>query len=128
MHIRRIAALVTIAVLGFYLLLLNPFWVPGGDSELYVAVARSWALGNGHMFNGQSVSISPPGWPLLLAGVFRISTSFLFLKLITIACMTGAMSIWFWILLRFTIATHRITGGVEQRDPSACLYAHVLDA
>jgi hypothetical protein len=101
-EVRRIAALTTAAVLAFYLFLLNPYWVPGGDSELYVAVARNWALGNGHTFNGQSVSISPPGWPLLLAGAFKISTSFLFLKLITIACMAGAMSIWFWILLRFT--------------------------
>jgi len=98
----RAWAIVSGAVLGLYLLLLNPFWVPGGDSELYLAVARSWAQGGGHVFNGQPVSICPPGWPLLLAGAMKISPSFLLLKSITLLCMAGAMSIWYWILLRFT--------------------------
>src|SRR5438876_3613866 len=100
---RRIWLAVTGIVLAMYLLLYNPFWVPGGDSELYVAVARNWVLGNGHTFNGQSVSICPPGWPLVLAGAMKISHgSFAVLKLITLLCMGGAMSIWYWILLRFT--------------------------
>jgi hypothetical protein len=97
---------VTIAIIGaLYALLWNPYWVPGGDSELYIAAARSLALGQGYRFNGQSISISPPGWPLLLAGAMKVSPSFGFLKLLTIACMLGALAIWYWILLRLTQST-----------------------
>src|SRR5262245_51244357 len=98
----RIWAAVTTTVLAIYLLLLNPYWVPGGDSELYLAVARNWVLGRGHIFNGQPVSICPPGWPLVLAAAMKISPRFLLLKSITLLCMAGAMSMWYWILLRFT--------------------------
>src|SRR5436190_10639214 len=101
-HARRVWIALTITVTALYLLLYNPYWVPGGDSELYLAVARNWAIGRGHMFNGQSVSICPPGWPLLLAGAMKISPSFALLKLITLLSMAGAMSIWYLILLRFT--------------------------
>src|SRR5438105_12045866 len=67
----RIGALVSAVVALLYLLLYNPLWVPGGDSELYLAVARNLALHRGYLFNGQFVSISPPGWPFLLAGAMR---------------------------------------------------------
>ena len=77
----------------------NPYWVPGGDSELYIAVGRSWATGLRHTFNGQFVSICPPGWPLLLAAAMKISPSFGFLKLITIGCMTFVLGLWYWFLL-----------------------------
>jgi hypothetical protein len=98
----RVWAAVSATVVVLYVLLLNPYWVPGGDSELYLAVARNWATGRGHTFNGQSVSICPPGWPLLLAGAMKISPTFAFFKVITLLCLAGAMSMWYWILLRFT--------------------------
>src|SRR2546423_14834019 len=79
-----------------YALLWNPYWVPGGDSELYIACARSWARGDGHRFNGQPVSISPPGWPMLLAGAMKLSPSFGFLKLVTLSCMLGCLAMWYW--------------------------------
>ena len=69
----RIWAMLMIAIGAIYLLMFNPYWVPGGDSELYIAVARSWATGLRHTFNGQFVSISPPGWPLLMAAAMKIS-------------------------------------------------------
>lgn len=90
------------AVLLIYLSLLNPYWVPGGDSELYIASARSIALGQGFKFNGQFVSISPPGWPMVLAAAMKISPEFAFLKLINIVCMTTAFAMWYWVLMRFT--------------------------
>lgn len=97
----KIWALLVCVIGGIYLLMYNPYWVPGGDSELYVAVARSWATGHRDTFNGQFVSISPPGWPLLLAAAMKISPTFGFLKLITITSLTLAMGLWFWFLQRF---------------------------
>jgi hypothetical protein len=98
----RIWAMLMIAIGAIYLLMFNPYWVPGGDSELYIAVGRSWATGLRHTFNGQFVSISPPGWPLLMAAAMKISPTFGLLKLLTIACMTFTMGFWYWFLIRFT--------------------------
>src|SRR3954469_22307696 len=98
----RTWAILVVCIGALYMLMWNPYWVPGGDSELYVAVARSWAMGQRHTFNGQFVSMSPPGWPLVLAAAMKISPSFAFLKLITIASMTFALGLWYWFLLRFT--------------------------
>ena len=61
-HAWRIWIALLVIISALYLLLWNPYWVPGGDSELYIAAARSLALGQGYRFNGQSISISPPGW------------------------------------------------------------------
>jgi hypothetical protein len=94
---------ITMAIIASaYLLLLNPYWVPGGDSELYLAAGRSLAQGHGYRFNGQRINISPPGWPLVLAGAMKVMPTFAFIKLITIACMTGTLALWYWLLLRFT--------------------------
>lgn len=97
---------VTVAIVGvMFLLLQNPYWVPGGDSEVYVAAARNIALGNGYMFNGQPAKIAPPGWPMVLAAAMKfVSPSFLLLKLITLTCMLGALATYFWVLRRFTSA------------------------
>jgi hypothetical protein len=93
---------VVAACLFLYLLSYNVYWVPGGDSELYVALARNLAQGNGYKFNGSHVSISPPGWPLLLAGVMKVWPTFAAMKLVALACMVGSLALWYWILLRFT--------------------------
>ena len=90
---------VVAACLFLYLLTYNVYWVPGGDSELYVALARSLAQGNGYKFNGSHVSISPPGWPLLLAGVMKVWPTFAAMKLVALLCMVGSLSLWYWILL-----------------------------
>jgi hypothetical protein len=98
----RIWLFVVAACFGLYLLTYNVYWVPGGDSELYVALARSLAQGHGYRFNGSFVSISPPGWPLLLAGVMKIWPTFAVMKLVALLCMVGSLALWYWILLRFT--------------------------
>ncbi|MGH7176753.1 MAG: ArnT family glycosyltransferase [Tepidisphaeraceae bacterium] len=82
-------------------LLENPYWVPGGDSELYVSIARNLATGEGYLFNGQPVRICPPGWPLILAAVMKIWPSFLVMKLITLGCMTGALAVSYRIVRRY---------------------------
>jgi hypothetical protein len=84
-----------------YLLLFNPYWVPGGDSELYVCIARSLLKGEGYAFNGGPVAMVPPGWPLLLAGVLSVSTSFAAVKAVMIASMLGSLAATFFVLLRF---------------------------
>src|SRR5438067_5398744 len=97
----RVWAMLVVGIAALYLLMYNPYWVPGGDSELYIAVARSLATGKGYTFNGHFVSISPPGWPLFLAGLMKISPTFGFFKIVTITCMSFALGMWFWLLMRF---------------------------
>lgn len=97
----RTWSLVVLSLLAFYALLWNPHWVPGGDSDFYLAAARNLALGRGYTWNGTPVGIAPPGWPLVLAGALKISTAFGFLKLIPILCMTAFWGVSYWILRRF---------------------------
>src|SRR5262252_1437983 len=74
---------ITCAIVAvIFLALQNRYWVPGGDSEVYVASAKNLAIGNGYMFNGAPARIAPPGWPMLLAAVMKwVSPTFLALKL-----------------------------------------------
>ncbi|HEV2295390.1 MAG TPA: hypothetical protein VGR35_16185 [Tepidisphaeraceae bacterium] len=88
-------------VTTMFLLLQNPYWVPAGDSEVYISVARSMVKGEGYRFNGQPVAMVPPGWPTALAAVMWISPSFLVLKLFTMVCMIGALGITYWICRRW---------------------------
>lgn len=84
-----------------YLLLQNPYWVPGGDSDFYVSIARSMARGDGFLYNGLPVAISPPGWPWVMAKVMQVSPTFLALKLTAMLCMFGALIAGYFIALRF---------------------------
>lgn len=85
----------------FYGLLLNIYWVPGGDSEVYIDIARSLATGKGYLWNGLPVAMVPPGWPWVMAGMMLIWPTFLGLKLLTLLSMLGAMSVGYWICRRF---------------------------
>lgn len=94
--------LLTLLGLGaLFGLLQNPYWVPSGDSEFYIAIARDMARGLGYQWNGQPVAMSPPGWPLVMAAVMKISPYFLPLKLMTMSCMIGALICAYWIIVRF---------------------------
>jgi hypothetical protein len=88
-------------LLVLYLLLENPYWVPGGDSDFYVAIARNLAREGRYEYNGLPVAISPPGWPMMMAAVLKVSPYFLTLKLVTLLCMLGSLALSFFILLRF---------------------------
>src|SRR3954452_21517623 len=94
---------VAIVILICYALLQNAYWVHGGDSEVYLCVARNLALGKGFVFNGQPVAMVPPGWPLLLAGAMKVTSLFLLLKLIPMLAMAGGM-ILFYLALRDRVA------------------------
>lgn len=95
---------------AIYLAMLNPYWVPSGDGEVYTCIARSLARGEGLMFNQARAAIAPPGWPLVLAGLMKISPEFWFLKLFTTLSMLGALVSAFFILRRFV--TDRASAGV----------------
>ena len=96
-------------LLAAYLLLQNPYWVPGGDSDFYVSIARSMARAAptwrhpfaGFLYNGLPVQISPPGWPWVMAQVMKLTPTFLALKLTTLLTMWGALLIGYFIALRF---------------------------
>ena len=88
-----------------YALLLDPRWTPGGDSEFYVAAARNVLRGEGYVYNGKPVLLAPPGWPYVLAGVFRISPTFLAAKLVNVACMVASAMLAHRVLLRLARPT-----------------------
>lgn len=92
---------VTLVLLVAYLALQNPYWVPGGDSDFYVSIARTMALEGKYEYNGLPVAISPPGWPWVMAQIMKVSPTFLALKLFTMACMLASLVIGYFIALRF---------------------------
>src|SRR5689334_6782952 len=71
---RRLGWILAAALFVAYALLQNPYWVRHGDSEAFMSIARSLARGEGFRFNGQPVSTFPPGWPVVLAGAFKLTT------------------------------------------------------
>ena len=81
--------LLTLAVSVAYLALLHPYWVRGNDNEFYVGLARNIAQGQGFRFNGNPVSMVPPGWPGVLAGAMLVTPHFLYLKLISVASLVA---------------------------------------
>lgn len=98
---RKWAWVTAFVLLGLYLLLQNRYWVPGGDSDFYVACARSIVTEGEFSYNGNAVAISPPGWPFVMAMLMKVSPTFLLLKLSTMGMMLGSLVISYFIALRF---------------------------
>lgn len=94
-----VLAMLTLA--AAYLAMLNPYWVPSGDGEVYVCIARSLIEEHALKFNGAKAAIAPPGWPLVLSGLMRISPEFWFIKTAIIASMLGGLTSAFFIVRRF---------------------------
>lgn len=99
---RRLGAGLILLLVLLYTLLLNPYWVRFGDSELYLCAARNLAQGKGYNFNGQPIAIAPPGWPLVLAAAMKLTSRLLWLKLIPMASTIGFLIASFFLLRRFT--------------------------
>jgi hypothetical protein len=95
-------AFVAVAVFGIFFALLNPFWLRGGDGDVYLCLARSLVRGEGYRFNGQPVAMVPIGWPIVLAAAMKISSSFSFLKFLLIGLMSFGLFMWFCALRRLT--------------------------
>lgn len=75
MRMSTVAALAVAVYFGLRLLV--PSWSQSNDStdyhRYYEPVARNVVAGRGLMFNGSLATEYPPGYPLLLAGVFAVS-------------------------------------------------------
>ncbi len=102
-HLRRHPAPALAAVLlGFFACTLHPWWVPTGDSEVYLVGARNLVNGRGLTFLDEPLAFVPPTWTLVLAGMMRLGLSILSMKLALIACMTGGLVLFFLALDRAT--------------------------
>lgn len=87
-----------LVLLGVY----HGYWTRGGDSEFYLAAARSLARGEGYRYNGQPVGLVPPGWPLLLAGGMWVTSSIALLKLILLGSILIYLGSAFHVLRRYS--------------------------
>jgi len=96
----QIFAVAMAGVLLIFGLLHNKWWVPGGDTDLYLVAARNLIKGKKYTFNGLPLNVAPPGWPLLLAGAMKISTSFGFLKMVNLTLLTLFLGVFYWIIRR----------------------------
>src|SRR4051812_11099071 len=54
-----------------YALLWSPNWYPLSDSSLYLSLGRSFAAGRGLTMMGDTVKLTPPLAPLLIAGIIK---------------------------------------------------------
>lgn len=86
----RSTLLVGLILLAGYCLLLNPYWTPGGDSEVFICAARAILRGEGNTYNGKPVYVAPPIWSYVMAGAIWVSPTFLMLKVVSVALMTAA--------------------------------------
>jgi hypothetical protein len=98
---RTYQAILLLGLLALFGLLANPYWVPSGDGEFYVAAARSIALGQGYRFNGLPIGSAPPGWPAMMAAVMKITPYVLPLKLLTMGCMIASLMLSYRVVRRF---------------------------
>ncbi len=80
----------------------HPYWVRGGDGDVYIGLARSIATGQGYRFNGQPISLVPPLWPVVLAGAMKLTSAFYLLKLIQIGLLLAGFGAFYFVLLRLT--------------------------
>ena len=55
-----------------YALLWSPNWYPLSDSSLYLSLGRSFAAGRGLTMMGDTVKLTPPLAPQLIAGVLKL--------------------------------------------------------
>ncbi|MFH1114246.1 MAG: glycosyltransferase family 39 protein [Pseudomonadota bacterium] len=63
---KRACALAVIGLLGF-LLIISASWKATPDSALYLELGESLAVGKGFLFNGESHTYVPPGYPGMIA-------------------------------------------------------------
>ncbi|MFH0825745.1 MAG: glycosyltransferase family 39 protein, partial [Pseudomonadota bacterium] len=78
-------AIVALAALAGFLLIINDSWNATPDSALYLALGESMAKGNGYVFNGEPHTFVPPGYPLLVAAAARLGgPSFLSYRLMMV--------------------------------------------
>jgi len=80
----RTVVLVFAALAVLYGLLWTRWWRPLADSALYLSLARNLCEGRGYTFMGPPHCQAPPGYPLFLAGLMKISRTFAWLHVSSI--------------------------------------------
>ncbi len=98
-----VAAAGAVGVASF--LTFHGYWTPGGDSDLYAAVARNLARGDGYTYAGEPVKIIPPGWTVFLAGLMRITAAMWFLKLAQCVMLGAGLLLLYPVLRRYASPT-----------------------
>lgn len=79
------------AAVLLYVAAFNGVWRPEPDSALYMTIARNLVEGRGYTYLGKVDALAYPGFPWLLAGVFRVfGTASLFVPHLLVLLMTGA--------------------------------------
>jgi hypothetical protein len=59
-------------VLLVYIAAFNGQWRIQPDAAFYLSIGRNLATGHGYTYLGQSNNLAYPGWPLLIAGCFKL--------------------------------------------------------
>jgi len=92
---RRTVLLVFAALAVSYALLWSRWWRPLADSALYLSLARNLCEGRGYTFLGAPHWQAPPAYPLLLAGMMKISRTFAWLH------VSSVVLTWLSLLLAY---------------------------
>ena len=101
-------------------LLLNRHLVPAGDNATYMILGQSLVTGRGYRMisdpRSPEMSLYPPGYPLLLAGVLaatgtagNLLAAVLPLKLLSLALYLGATAVAYGMLRRRSVITATMT-------------------
>src|SRR5688572_4641561 len=80
-HDRQVLFVTLSFIALVYAGLYHPYWARGGDSELYLVIARNLVRGDGYTYNHQPVALVPPLWSLVLAVSFWFTSVVGILKL-----------------------------------------------
>ena len=92
--------LLAAVVVALYAAGINEHWRIQRDGALYLSIGRSLAEGQGYTYNYQPHTLALPGFPVIIAAVFRIfGESFLALNVL-ISLMGLACIALSWLLLR----------------------------
>ena len=87
----KAVTLLVVWFVGIFGLVHNPYWVPTGDSEVFLVGARNFANGDGLTFLGERLAVVPPGWPLVLAAMMSLGANIAVLKGFQIVAMSGGL-------------------------------------
>jgi hypothetical protein len=86
-------------------LVLDPLQTMPGDTEYYVAVAKSLVETGEYAFNGQATTYRTPGYPLFLAAVFVLSSSPLIVFVVQSLLTAAAAIVTLYRLPKYGFAT-----------------------
>ncbi len=117
---RRWVGVVAVLVVALTLALnVIPHWIPTPDSALYLSLGRSLARGEGYQVDGIPHTLVLPGFPLILAAVFRtLGENFLVMNLVQALFGMGCVLLTIallrrWLGLRLAVLLAVLLGMTE---------------